>query len=450
MGGSVGGDSAQKKALPGPGPEFPRDDVFHLQNKAEIIVGEEAQGTTVAALFPRGRKDDSEFLLASSLTRGNPLDFQGRAARQNANETKGLGPRHPNYPHLLLVAGDFPEPERAGFHMEPRLHLGPDFKTRGKAGTLADEVQGRGFFPYQPDGGEVHHDDSPGAVLQRHPRPEGGTIEQFDARIKTSTGAFQAVDADGSIGNKRKANLDIRTRDQDAQIQGPGFKFQPGRSDRLLSASSGEQQQKRRQQLPMHPVDITIRAVPLPLPALLILFLTVSCQSIPVAVHARVLAPDFTNPVVAGESFLAAVACDDARAEYLCFAESLKESHGATLDGWVLARESLREDLGSSLKHAHLLRPAPGELHRTLIWWEHEGKRHIGLQMERQPFFDILHQGSQKAGSFLSAPPSYFLNIEEDKLTLGLRDSVLRGLISSDVDGLVLGTEWKVAGFLFP
>ena len=160
--------------------------------------------------------------------------------------------------------------------------------------------------------------------------------------------------------------------------------------------------------------------------------------------------PDFTNPVVAGESFLAAVACDDARAEYLCFAESLKESHGATLDGWVLARESLREDLGSSLKHAHLLRPAPGELHRTLIWWEHEGKRHIGLQMERQPFFDILHQGSQKAGSFLSAPPSYFLNIEEDKLTLGLQDSVLRGLISSDVDGLVLGTEWKVAGFLFP
>ncbi len=200
----------------------------------------------------------------------------------------------------------------------------------------------------------------------------------------------------------------------------------------------------------MHPVDITIRAVPSPLPALLVLFAAASCQSIPVAVHARVLAPDFSNPVVSGESFLAAVACDDARAEYLCFSEGLKESHGATLDGWVLARESLREDLGSSLKHAHLLQPGAVEHDGALIWWEYEGKRRIGLQMERQPFFDILHQGSQKTGSFLSAPPSSFLKIEGDRLTLGLRDSVLHGLISGDVEGLVLGTEWKIADFLLP
>tara|TARA_B100001750_G_scaffold228562_1_gene223126 strand:- start:1672 stop:2256 length:585 start_codon:yes stop_codon:yes gene_type:complete len=190
------------------------------------------------------------------------------------------------------------------------------------------------------------------------------------------------------------------------------------------------------------------------LPTLLVLLGTASCQSIPVEVHARALSPDFSTPIAAGQSFLAAVACNDARAEYLCFSETLKEEYGATLDGWILARESLQKEIGNDFKHAHRLQPEPpssiSDTEENIVWWQYKGKRLLGLTMEAQIFFDVLQSGSQETGSFLDFPLSSFVAIKEDRLSLELKNSSIRGLKANQLERFVLGTEWKITSFRIP
>ena len=192
------------------------------------------------------------------------------------------------------------------------------------------------------------------------------------------------------------------------------------------------------------------------LPTLLVLLGAASCQSIPVEVHARALSPDFSTPIAAGQSFLAAVACNDARAEYLCFSETLKEEYGATLDGWILAREPLQKGIGNDLKHAHRLQPEAETLatfsdtEKNIIWWQYKDKRLLGLTMEAQIFFDVVQSGSEETGSFLDSPLSSFVAIEGDSLSLELKNSSIRGLKANQLERLVLGTEWKITSFQIP
>ena len=192
------------------------------------------------------------------------------------------------------------------------------------------------------------------------------------------------------------------------------------------------------------------------LPTLLVLLGAASCQSIPVEVHARALSPDFSTPIVAGQSFLAAVACNDARAEYLCFSETLKEEYGATLDGWILARESLQKEIGNDLKHAHRLQPEAetpanfSDTEENIVWWQYKGKRLLGLTMEAQIFFDVVQSGSEETGSFLDLPLSSFVAIKGDSLSLELKNSSIKGLKANQLERLVLGTEWKITSFQIP
>lgn len=178
-----------------------------------------------------------------------------------------------------------------------------------------------------------------------------------------------------------------------------------------------------------------------------------ACQICPPATQALVLAPSFSTPEDAGRSYFAAMACDDAGAEYRCFGEALKDRYGATLDLYLLARPDIREDLGSVVRHAWRLEPLrqqraePG----LLIWWGIGEREVVGLLMQQQHYFDVTEADGRRTGSLLELSPGELLRLESRSLSLELRDPVLRSL--GDVEGIThfeLGTEWKIADFLLP
>lgn len=176
-----------------------------------------------------------------------------------------------------------------------------------------------------------------------------------------------------------------------------------------------------------------------------------ACQSCPPEVRARVAARDFSDPTIAGRTFLAAVACDDPLVEYLALAESFKARHSATYDAYRLFRPELREELGRAVGLAWRLEPveaAAGE-EGVLVWWGHRGRRVVGFQMVAQDYFS-LRAGGRELSAFLPGPLAEALTVEGKRLQLSLEDPALRGLSPGQVSHLVAATEWKIGDVRTP
>ncbi|MCP4094297.1 MAG: hypothetical protein GY747_12695 [Planctomycetes bacterium] len=171
----------------------------------------------------------------------------------------------------------------------------------------------------------------------------------------------------------------------------------------------------------------------------------------PPEVHARVLAPDFHSATAGGHSFFAAIALDDAVAEYRCFGAPLKERYGADLSLYLLARPQMREELGLASRFAWKLEPMrvqrgePGQI----VWWGHNNKELIGLVMMSQNYFDIYEDDRpEPRGNLIEQHPSELVDIHRTNLSVELNDPVLRGVQQDRVIGLEIGIEWKIADFL--
>lgn len=191
-----------------------------------------------------------------------------------------------------------------------------------------------------------------------------------------------------------------------------------------------------------------------PLPIFLLLgLLPGACQTCPPETRALVLAPDYRSATEAGRSFLAAFSCDDAKAEYRCLGEALKERYGATMDLYLLARPDIREQLGRYAGQAWRLQPTRTVLAEPglVVWWGLGEKEVVGLLMQSQYYYDIHEADGRRTGSILDRSPGDLLEIRGKRLILDLTDPALRSVGPPDaITGLELGTEWKIADFLFP
>ncbi|RMH01188.1 MAG: hypothetical protein D6702_12005 [Planctomycetota bacterium] len=166
--------------------------------------------------------------------------------------------------------------------------------------------------------------------------------------------------------------------------------------------------------------------------------------------EARLLAerPDFRTPEAAARSFLAAVACDDPKAEYRCLAEDLKRETGATLDAWMLGRVEARREigeflLGRALRLEHLA-STPGEEGVRTVWGL-GGRPRLGLLMVPQHYFDLYDAEGPLAGRLLDRPPAAWLKAEDGTLRLEIPGALPRRFPGfAGATRFELGTEWKV------
>lgn len=179
-----------------------------------------------------------------------------------------------------------------------------------------------------------------------------------------------------------------------------------------------------------------------------------SCSACPEAAAELTAHPNYFSPASAGRSFFAALGCDDAQAEYAGMSESLKQRHGATLDAWILARPTVRDELGSAVRYAHLLSPAREEVVEggVLVWWSAAGAERVGLLFQAQYFLDFLLEDGREIGFSLTKPPGAWMQLEGKKLalTLAAENSVLRGMDPARVMRITVATEWKIADWLLP
>jgi len=187
--------------------------------------------------------------------------------------------------------------------------------------------------------------------------------------------------------------------------------------------------------------------------SLLTICLLPSCASCPPEAIARNLRPNFDTPIEAGKCFFAALACDQADAEYRCLSEDLKQSYGATMDAWLIARQDLRAEVGVAISQAHKLKALSSEQHDEgmLVWWGLEENKLIGLIMHQQHYFDIYVTNGEKVGAFLDLPPSALIEIDGRRLRLELNNSLLRTMRNnSAVNKIIIGSEWKLGGVIDP
>ena len=187
---------------------------------------------------------------------------------------------------------------------------------------------------------------------------------------------------------------------------------------------------------------------------LLFLLLAASggCAACPIESQVRVLAPDFHSPEEAGHCFLAAVACDEAQAEYRCLGEALKERYGATMDLYLLARPQMREEIGPLARYADRLQPSRRVEREdgVLVWWQAAGAERMGMLFRAQAYFDVWLRDGRRKGTTVQLPLTDHLSIDRRRLKLELEDSVLRGIDAADIDRVDFGLEWKIADFLLP
>jgi len=185
---------------------------------------------------------------------------------------------------------------------------------------------------------------------------------------------------------------------------------------------------------------------------LLLVGLSASCAACPPETYARVLAPDFDTPQESGRSFLAALACDAAQAEYACLGESLKRRYGASLDLYLLARPQLREELGSTVRYADRLQPTREEPRPEglLLWWSALGKERVGMLFEAQGYFDVTLDDGRRRGTTVELPLADYMELDRKRLLLELEDAVLRGVDPAHIVHVEFGLEWKIAEFLPP
>ena len=179
-----------------------------------------------------------------------------------------------------------------------------------------------------------------------------------------------------------------------------------------------------------------------------------ACSSCPPEAAALAARPDYGTPAAAGASFFAALGCDDALAEYRAFGERLKQTHGADLAGWLLARDAVREELGAAVRHAHRLAVSREETREdgVLVWWSAAGAERVGLLMQQQHFVEILTDEGRELGFQVAQPPGAWMQIEGKRLLIEMaaENSVLRGLDPARVTRVTFASEWKIADWTLP
>jgi hypothetical protein len=202
--------------------------------------------------------------------------------------------------------------------------------------------------------------------------------------------------------------------------------------------------------LPSHGRPTNISRVPRrPLSTLLLagLLLAPACVC-PAEAELLVARPDFASPEAAGRSFLAAVAEDDATAEYRCLSEALKREWGATLDAWMIGRVEARGEIGDGLlRRAMSLDYLGAEWTEdgVLTRWGTGARVRLGLVFVPQHYFDLLDEQGPRAGELLGGAPADYLESEGRTLRLEIPDALPRRFGGFDgVTRFELGTEWKL------
>ncbi len=190
----------------------------------------------------------------------------------------------------------------------------------------------------------------------------------------------------------------------------------------------------------------------------LFLGLAAACACPPEA-RRLVETPDFSTPEAASRSFLAALGCDDAEAEYRCLADRFKEELGAGFDAWLLARPRLREEAGPALDLAFQaestgrrdLPPEEGR-RRVLLWWGRGETPYVGFVLEEQYWWSLETRDGRRFDDLLAEPPARALSSPgRGRLLLGpLELPVPRWLQPEAVRSLTLGTEWRIRDLLPP
>lgn len=178
-----------------------------------------------------------------------------------------------------------------------------------------------------------------------------------------------------------------------------------------------------------------------------------ACQGPPVEVRARVLAPDHHSPEGTVQTYLAALACNEAREEYRCLGESLKERYGATLDLYLLARPQLLDEIGPLRRYAYKLQFAREERRPDglLHWYEAAGAERVGFLMQAQAYYDVYLADGRKRGGMLELAPKDYVEVDRSSLDLKLRGLALgRDIGAAEVVRVDVGLEWKIADFLLP
>lgn len=164
-------------------------------------------------------------------------------------------------------------------------------------------------------------------------------------------------------------------------------------------------------------------------------------------------APDFHSAEQAGNSFFAALGCNEGGAEYRCFGEPLKERYGATLDLYLLGREELRRELGPAVGQAWRLQPLGTTQGEPGVWvhWGLGERPMVSLLMQEQHYFEFREEDGRLVGAPLDGPASTLLRREGRNMILELNDPILRSLgDGSRVVGLTVASEWKIADYRVP
>ena len=189
---------------------------------------------------------------------------------------------------------------------------------------------------------------------------------------------------------------------------------------------------------------------------LLLPLLLPACQAMPPEAWASALRPDFSTPEETGRSFFAAWAAKEPANEYKCLAESFKAEVGATLDVYLIYRPELEKQIGWVGRHAYKLQPLSSEQlanGNVLVWWGRGSTTFLGLEMERQGFFDFYDGKDPKhrIGGSLKEPLEDHFEFSGKEVMLYLENSSIRsaGLLD-DIAKFEIGEAWKIAGMIQP
>jgi hypothetical protein len=181
-----------------------------------------------------------------------------------------------------------------------------------------------------------------------------------------------------------------------------------------------------------------------------------SCQTMTPEAWASALRPEYSSPEETGRSFFAAWAAKKGDKEYTCLSEDFKAKVGATLDAYLLFRPELEKQIGWVGRHAFRLEPQSKETlanGNVLVWWGRGSTTYLGLEMQRQQYFDFHEAGDKdhRAGASLDLPLAEYFEFSGREFSLYLENSSVRTARNmEEISKFEIGSEWKIAGLIQP
>ncbi len=181
-----------------------------------------------------------------------------------------------------------------------------------------------------------------------------------------------------------------------------------------------------------------------------------ACQTMTPEAWASALRPEYSSPEETGRSFFAAWAAKESLNEYRCFAESMKAEYGAGADAYLLFRPELEKQIGWVGRFAYKLEPYESqqlENGNVLVWWARGSTVYLGLEMERQSFFEFHNalDPEHRAGGTLDEPIVNYLEFSGREVAIYVENSAVRTARAMDeISKFEIGTEWKIAGIYQP